>query len=177
MDRRDKQLWQRCQRIVGDLPLPVPFDPKALVATLALRRGRPIELVPVTAQAYTPCGMLATTDRAEYILYPTNTTALHQQHILLHEVGHLLCGHAGTTTLDAPVSKILLPHLSPELVRRVLGRTVYDVEQEREAEVIASLISQRATREAPPAASAEAADGLARLGPLFETRARRRPRA
>jgi hypothetical protein len=42
---------------------------------------------------------------------------------------------------------MLLPHLSPALIRTVLGRTVYSEPQEREAELIASLIHHRAAQD------------------------------
>ena len=35
-----------------------------------------------------------------------------------------------------------MPHLSPELVRRVLGRTTYSEVEEQEAELLASLQKQ-----------------------------------
>lgn len=33
------------------------------------------------------------TDRIDYIFLPDNVHPLHRTHILLHEIGHLLCGH------------------------------------------------------------------------------------
>lgn len=119
--------------------------------TLARQRGRRIELVPMSVNTSAPCGVLAATDQADYVFYTTETSALHQEHILLHEIGHLLCGHAGSAELDAVVPSALMPNLSPELIRRVLGRTTYAEEQEREAELVASLIMRRARRETPAA--------------------------
>ncbi|MFD8382459.1 ParH-like protein [Streptomyces sp. NPDC059679] len=138
------RLWWRSRRVADGLELPSPFDPAAFVALLAERRGRPIELLPVTVRHSLPCGLLATTDRADYILYAADTTALHRQHIVLHETAHLLWGHDGTA--DPASLGLLTPHLSGSLVRRVLGRTVYTQPQEQEAEFLASLILQRALR-------------------------------
>ncbi|BFV60005.1 hypothetical protein KCMC57_up51090 [Kitasatospora sp. CMC57] len=132
--------------MVEALPLSAPFDPAELVAALAERRGRPIELIQLPVRAHTPCGLLVTTDRADYIGYPSATTALHQQHILLHELGHLLSGHAGTEGLSSGAVQALLPSLSDELVQRVLGRTVYTELQEQEAELFASLALHRPRR-------------------------------
>jgi hypothetical protein len=168
VDRNGRRLRQRCESLVAGLALPRPFDATEFVATLARDRGRPIDLVPMTVGSAAPCGMIASTSRAEYILYPTNTTGLHQRHILFHEVGHLLCEHRGSGALDAATARALLPHLSIDLVRRVLGRTVYDEEQEREAELIASLLSRRVAREDRPARRRERAGGLAQLGSVFE---------
>lgn len=138
------RLWWRSRRVADGLELPSPFDPAAFVALLAERRGRPIELLPITVRHSLPCGLLATTDRADYILYAADTTALHRQHIVLHETAHLLWGHAGTS--DPASLGLLTPHLTGSLVRRVLGRTVYTEPQEQEAEFLASLILQRALR-------------------------------
>lgn len=126
------------------LELPRPFDPVVLLEQLAVRRGRPIELLPVPARPHAPCGLLVSTLEADYILYAADTGVLHQRHILVHEIAHLLLDHAGSAPL-APAAA-LLPSLSPALVQRVLGRTGYDEPQEREAELLASLILSRADR-------------------------------
>ncbi|GAA3073930.1 hypothetical protein GCM10010485_09510 [Streptosporangium carneum] len=142
-------LWRHCAQIVSTVDIPNPFDVAALVAGLAARRGRPIELIPLAARSGTPCGVLAATDRTDYIFYTADTSPLHQEHILVHELGHLLCGHVGSSGLDETVSSVLMPNLPVELVRRVLGRTTYAERQEREAETIASMIMHKARRGVP----------------------------
>ncbi|WP_435130686.1 MULTISPECIES: ParH-like protein [Streptomycetaceae] len=178
-------LWEKYRRAMGSGELPRPFDEMALIARLAERRGRPIELIPVDALPNLPCGLLMVTDHADCIVYATDTSVLHQRHILLHEAAHLVCGHdgAGPGAGDAADpgdaatagSRALLPHLPDTLVRRVLGRTVYTEPQEHEAELLASLICSRAAREArtPPLAEGQ----QRRLGSLFGVpRARGRSR-
>ncbi|MFJ8313015.1 MULTISPECIES: ParH-like protein [unclassified Streptomyces] len=125
------------------MELPVPFDAFRLAETVARRRGRPIDLMPAAWQPGVPCGLLVTAEVADYIVYAADTSPLHQQHILVHELSHLLCEH------DGALSTGLVPHLSPELVGRVLGRTVYSQPQEQEAELLASLVLQRAVWSAP----------------------------
>ncbi|SEG54382.1 hypothetical protein SAMN05216223_106119 [Actinacidiphila yanglinensis] len=146
------RLWERCRSTVATLDLPDPFDVVTFIGMLARGRGRPIELIPLTARPNTPCGLLVTTDRADYIAYSTDTTPLHQQHILLHEVAHLICGHHQTAPAVSDAARVLLLHLPPSLIRRVLGRTVYTEPQEQEAELVASLILYRtaAGTTAPP---------------------------
>jgi hypothetical protein len=166
-----RELWKKYRRAMGDAVLPTPFDAVALVARLAEQRGRPIELIPVAARPDVPCGLLMVTDRADCILYATDTTALHQQHILLHEAAHLVCGHDRSTTMAPPAgTEALLPHLPDSLVHRVLGRTVYSQPQEQEAELLASLIRSRAARDdrAPSLADGE----QSRLGSMFSVPAR-----
>jgi hypothetical protein len=147
--REGRRLWQECARLVAGLDIDLPFDSAAFVDRIARRRGRRIELVPIHARSATPCGILLSTDQADYLCYAVNTSPLHREHILLHEAGHLVYGHTGPSTVDA-VPPALLPHLSDELVRRVLCRSSFDDAQERQAELFASLILHRAARWRPP---------------------------
>ncbi|WP_254552147.1 ImmA/IrrE family metallo-endopeptidase [Kitasatospora sp. MMS16-BH015] len=133
-----------------ELALPEPFEPAALTAVLTERLGRPVEFLPLPSGAFGSCGVLVSTDRAEYIGYPADTTPLHQRHIVLHEVGHLLCGHRGAAALAPATERTLLPHLSGELVRRVLGRDGYTEPQEQEAELFATLVAARSSRGGAP---------------------------
>ncbi|MFE9421504.1 ParH-like protein [Kitasatospora sp. NPDC006697] len=149
--RQRRRLWQQCRRRVDELELPEPFDAAEFIRLLAVRRGRPIELIPVTARPQLPCGLLVTTDRADCILYLADTTPLHQQHILLHEAAHLLCGHHENPGSRLSAAEALLPNLSGALVQRVLGRTVYAEPQEQEAELVASMILHRVQRRGAPA--------------------------
>jgi hypothetical protein len=174
-------LWAKYRQVMGDTALPTPFDEVALIGRLAERRGRPIELIPVATRPDLPCGLLVVTDRADCILYATDTTALHRRHILLHEAAHLVCGHdraaqpvAPGASRDAASAGVpdgasaLLPHLPDALVRRVLGRTIYSQPQEHEAELLASLICSRAARDVCAPRLAEGQQR--RLGSLFGVR-------
>lgn len=128
---------------MNGLRLPDPFDAAGFLDTVGRSRGLPVRLVPVRARPDLPCGLLLTTDACHYVLYAADTTYFHQQHILLHEAAHLLCGHDELAARGA-ADRALMPSLSPELVRRVLGRTTYSEPQEAEAELVASLILARA---------------------------------
>lgn len=141
-------LWRRCRAVVERLDLPDPFDAEGFIDQLARKRGRPIELIPLPFRPDRPCGLLVTTLRADVIIYSSDTTAMHRQHILLHEAAHLVCGHDGGPASTAGTGT-LLPHLSPALIQSVLGRTVYSEPQEREAELVASLIHHRVARGRP----------------------------
>ncbi|MFF7454557.1 ParH-like protein [Kitasatospora sp. NPDC008115] len=155
------------------VPLPEPFGIPALAEALARRRGRPIELIPLSGPVHAPCGALVSTDRADYIGYPVDTTALHQQHIVLHEIGHLLCGHTGGAGLSSAAADALLPRLPGELVHRVLGRSAYSERQEQEAELVASLALHRALQRPRATPTARLAERILRLGYALD---RPRPR-
>jgi hypothetical protein len=165
--RGRSELWDRCRRRVDELALPEPFDAEAFIETLADQRGRRIGLLPVEGATHLPCGLVITTERSDWIIYRADTTALHRRHILLHEAAHILCGHGERGDATAAAARSLMPHLGDELVRSVLGRTVYSEPDEREAELLASLILHRvglpgrqAGREAGRASRLDALFGL-----------------
>lgn len=125
--------------------MPDPFDLEVLCGTIGAARGRPLR-VQVHAGSGghgSPCGMWVALDDADVIVVDRRTSSLHRQHIGLHEIGHIMAGHNSGTDLGHDVALRLMPDLDPAMVRRVLGRVSYDTPQEREAEMIALLLSQR----------------------------------
>jgi hypothetical protein len=77
-------------------------------------------------------------------VYEQRTSRLHQEHIIAHEIGHLLCDHEPVSGLDDRTASTLMPSLDPRMIRRILGRrSGYPVPQEQQAEMIASLLLQR----------------------------------
>ena len=161
---RRARAWDRYARMVADLDLPDPFDVEEFIGSLAATRGRPIELMPISAKPDLPCGLVLTIRDADLIVYRADTTALHREHILLHEAAHILCGHDGSAAGGGAfesAARTLMPNLSMELVRSVLGRTVYGEPDEREAELVATLIRQRVERRSR--AGAAGVSGSAKL--------------
>ncbi|WP_181871597.1 hypothetical protein [Sphaerisporangium album] len=140
-----RALRRRCEARLRELPLPAPFDVRELCAAIAEQRGRPIRLLPMTGQAGL-WGLWVATDTADFILYEQATTPPHQEHIILHELSHLLCDHYGASFPAGDGGRELLPSLDPRMVHTVLGRSAYSAVEEQEAELLASLIQQRARR-------------------------------
>ncbi|WP_410818975.1 hypothetical protein [Micromonospora sp. 050-3] len=137
------RLRRRCEQMVAELEVPEPFDIQKLCDALGERRGRPIHLVPIKLPAHTVCGMCVPTGDFDAIFFEQDTSPLHQMLIIGHELGHLLAGHQATEVLDADASRLLLPDLDPQLVQRSLGRSNYAAAEEREAEMIGSLLLRR----------------------------------
>lgn len=137
------RLRRRHAALLRGLPLPVPFDVHALCEQVAARRGRPIRLVPMSGLAGV-CGLWIGTDTSDLIFHESATTPPHREHIILHELAHVLCDHYPVSLRPAEVAAMLLPGLDPAMVQRVLGRAGYTTAEEREAELLASLIRQRA---------------------------------
>ncbi|GAA0896554.1 MULTISPECIES: hypothetical protein [Streptomyces violaceusniger group] len=94
------------------------------------------------------CGMWLATETDDHIFFEQRTSRVHQEHILLHEVGHMLFDHCGTDLSRGEASQALLPDLSSQLAQRLLGRTSYTNRQEQEAEMLASLLRIRASQPA-----------------------------
>lgn len=138
------RLRKRCEQIAAEVEIPEPFDIKKLCDLLGERRGRPIHLVPIRLPAHAVCGMCVPTGEFDAIFFEQDTSPLHQLLIIGHELGHLLAGHRATEVLDPDASRLLLPDLDPQLVRRSLGRSNYAAAEEREAEMIGSLLLRRA---------------------------------
>lgn len=131
MPYRNLSLRRRCEMILGHMDLTHPFSLDTLCARIADRRGRPILLHPLPREAAESgvCGLWVGTETVDYVFYEAHTTPLHREHIVLHELGHILFGHHSLegeeTDGRAPV---------------VLGRTNYTTRQEQEAEMLASMI-------------------------------------
>ncbi|MFC4535026.1 hypothetical protein [Sphaerisporangium dianthi] len=139
---------RRCDAIVDGLPLPAPFSARALCEVVSARRGRPIRLEAVPALGGGLGGLCVPTEKVDYIVYQEDTTPLHREHIILHELAHLLCGHEGSASMQEEMLGTLFPSLDPQKVREVLLRSRYSAVEEQEAEYIASLILHRVSSRA-----------------------------
>lgn len=139
----DRELRRRCEVLLAELDAPDEIDIRALCELAGKRQGKPIHLIPESLPTNSPCGLVVRTEAFDAIFYEQHTTPLHQEHIIGHELGHVLCGHETMPVIDADDSRLLLPDLDPALVQAVLGRTNYTAVEEREAEMIASLILRR----------------------------------
>ncbi|MDA3626674.1 hypothetical protein OU415_14605 [Saccharopolyspora sp. WRP15-2] len=147
---QQRDLAARCQELAAALPLPSPWDLETFIGELSELRGRPIELRRVaTVESDAPCGALVSLADRDVIGY-LPSTPLHEEHIVLHEVAHLVCGHSDTKLADSPLVAALVPDLPRDLVQSVLGRSAFDAGTEQEAELVASLYLYRAGRAPAP---------------------------
>ncbi|AEV84171.1 hypothetical protein ACWT_3148 [Actinoplanes sp. SE50] len=155
----DRELRRRCQAVVDALEIPYPFDMALLCQRIGGHRGRPIHLIAMPMPPGGPSGVWISARDYDAIFYEADTGRPHQDHIIGHELGHLLCGHERGVGDD--LARMLLPDLDPALVRRVLQRTGYSAIDEREAEMVASLLLRAAQRlgTPPPAVAPDAAPG------------------
>jgi hypothetical protein len=152
---RLRRLRKECEARLSGLAVPRPFDVRVFCDQVAHWRGRPLHVheLPAAEAADLPCGMWIATDGADHIFHVPGGSPLHRDHIVLHEIGHMLFDHVVDEHAVAPTSGSaldrLLPDLDPAMVRRVLLRGGYSTEQEQAAEMMASLILQRAVASVP----------------------------
>lgn len=168
---RERELRRRCRNLLRQLDIRPPLDVAELCRRVGAHRGRPINLVAHPIPVPGPFGVWIATESADYILYQQQTSKPHQDHIVLHELGHVLAGHHSDEEDDELLGELYpdvspdalraqYPDLSPDAVRRALRRSSYDTEQEREAETVATIILEWASvldRVAPQQSSAQTA--------------------
>ena len=163
---RDKAR-RECEALVATLDLPNPFNLDEMCIRLGDQRGRPIVLMSHDMVVGNLCGTWMGTATADYVFYEQDTSRLHQQHIVCHEIGHILRRHEPGKVLSSDVARAAAPAIKPSDIRRVLGRDSYGDDDEFEAELIATLILRRigrlTIREVPTAIDPAAGDIVARI--------------
>ncbi|WP_170217725.1 hypothetical protein [Kutzneria buriramensis] len=110
---------------------------RKLCDAVAARLGQPVSYrVAPLADGIT--GMWATdvTGAHAIILSPVRSP-LHQLTIMLHEIGHILCGHQPVKLMSPESLRALYPNLSPETLRLMaINRTTVDSVDEADAEEV-----------------------------------------
>ncbi|GGP45843.1 hypothetical protein [Saccharothrix coeruleofusca] len=137
-----RSLRKRIDRELDELEWPTPFDIGALLDRIAARRGKPISLFPAELPADGPGGLVIERRDDLVIVFDDRLPMLQQEHIIMHEVAHVLFGHRGTT-LDDLGSADELSELDPDVVesaQRFARRHGYSQLEETEAEVAAALM-------------------------------------
>lgn len=139
-------LRARCQQRVDDLlrrtGVPQPWDINEFLDRLERHRGRAIDLC---AFSWTPGGSSGAWRQHpdhDVIAYAANTSSFHQDHIILHEIGHMISRHRGRCALSEDEAQRIAPDLTPAAFAHLLDRSTSEAE-EHEAEMIASLIHQQ----------------------------------
>ncbi|MGW5715136.1 hypothetical protein ACWEVP_03135 [Amycolatopsis sp. NPDC003865] len=177
----ERVLRRRCRRLLKELDIRPPLDVFELCRRVGESRGKPIRLLPHSIPVPGPFGVWISTRLADYILYQQETSKPHQNHIILHELGHLLAGHESDPCDDELLTGLYpdmspeslrqrYPDLEPDAVRRALRRTSYDTDQEREAETTATIILEWASVLDQFVVDGEASRTAQRMGVALEGR-------
>lgn len=134
--------------LVRTLPVPVPWDRSLFIDGVARLRGRPIRVVPtVDKLALSPCGLWMKRDHDDIIIHEAGTSEYHVDQIVCHEIGHMVLEHdggprqaAGAGADDAKmIFATALAGFDPS-TGKILGRTGFGDERERDAELFASMV-------------------------------------
>jgi len=143
-----------------ELAVPAPFKMSEFRARIERHTYRVLEMIPAVMRPGAPSGILLRTAGADYFYYEEQTSPFHQAHILLSLAAHVLLGDSAGPSVDPR----LLPDVSPELARMMLGSTVGNPVTHAEAEVFAFLALERARPASYPPSLARRA--LRELRPL-----------
>lgn len=133
---------ERYMAVLREVGIPEPFDVAVFQANVGASRGRRVELHELPASVGGVCGLAVGLPSVDHVFFAAGTSPRHQQHIIVHELIHLLFGHGALRGLAIPpgVLRRLLPDLDPGVIRVALARGGYSDPEEREAEAVASLV-------------------------------------
>lgn len=134
------RLLAEWQSRLGGVEIPRPFDLDALLANLADDRDRVLEII--TADLGREISGLWIPQAEKDVIYLSDSvpSAQHEP-IILHEVGHMVCGHPHDPQTTWELRRQLAPLLDLTQWDKAFARASYLNETEREAERFARAIS------------------------------------
>jgi len=163
-----QSLQHRCEQMLSELDLPTPFDLDVLLAQLSPLRRRPLRLLPLLPGLRDdPSGLWVPLEDEDVVFAESSVSDWYRDHVILHEVGHMLWQHRGTIRdVTDWLGQYGVETSQP--TRTEMRCSVRDRDKEREAEMVALLIESRIaprTRSIPGSTSppAEIAAVLNRL--------------
>ncbi len=116
------------------------FSILKLVERVALYRGRPIELCPWAMPGTTQYGVWLASPNCDFIFFEKHTARVHQDHIISHELSHILLGHQTYMVADAATISTAV------LMRRLTD--LHKSPREQQAEDMAMLLQNELIRRA-----------------------------
>ena len=121
------------------------FELVHFVEHVAQHRNKPIRLIPYpfTESIF---GVWVPATYHDYIFYTMRVHHVHQVHIVLHEIAHMLLNHHRRRIDDVLPPELLLQFNSAELVGRLRvppTKAVHDDEEEQESELFVLLIQRQ----------------------------------
>ncbi|MEN8654365.1 secondary metabolite protein [Streptomyces sp. 21So2-11] len=141
-------LRKLCIEQLRGVELPHALTIEEICLRISVKRGRPLHLhqLPELGGVNAPCGVIVSFDSGDHIFHAAATSERHREQIIRHELAHYLLEHNGNGLGGGDLVGALLAALpagvEPEAVLSVLGRTSYDTEQERDAELAASILGE-----------------------------------
>jgi hypothetical protein len=127
------------------------FTMEGFIHWLEQQRGREIVPIPYPIPTPTASGAWLAGEERDFVFYDEDTLPIHQIHIQLHEMAHMLCGHP-TLKVGSEGFSVLYREMAgaEKLPGQEIGslftRFAHPEEAEREAEALASLIQKLVLR-------------------------------
>ena len=120
------------------------FSIRGLISHISEMKGREIITIPWVMPA-TVFGAWLSDDEEpeEYIFYRDNIPVIHQVHIQLHELSHLLLGHPTLRINRKKIAEVFEKKGSLPFTDLIRLRSPKQAECEAQAEVLATLIQER----------------------------------
>lgn len=125
--------------VLAEVGLPRPWSVNDFLDRLEPWWGREIDLCAVQWRLGQSTGAWQRGEDHDVIAYPLNTTSAHQDHIIGHELGHMLLAHQGQCVLSVAEAQQLAPNLSAAGLGHLLNQSSLAAE-EGEAEQFATLL-------------------------------------
>lgn len=160
-----RDIRKRFRALLDDVGLPKPWNVWEFAKRLAAHRGRPIEFLPFDMPGGAADAMWVAMPNVDIVIYDRQTSGLHLEQIIAHELSHILFGHRGGNDLAPknPLDPVLASLLgldpgTPE-PPKILNRQTYSTTEELEAELGATLLWKAAgLRMVEPPRSLDGAD-------------------
>jgi hypothetical protein len=121
------------------------FTVERFARWLVQQHGRPITFVP-WRMPVTAFGVWLACEAHDYVFYEEDTAPIHQAHIQLHEMAHMLCGHSPEQIDSREIEAFLHSKGMDGRVSGLLLRSHHSNAAEVEAETLASLIHEQVLR-------------------------------
>lgn len=142
-----RRLERSCRTKIADLDLPTPFRLSGLHQRLELQRGRELWVQGSEDLPAEITGLWIGTVTRDYVFYRAGLDGCRRDQTILHEFSHVICDHRSARVTDQAWLRDRCPWLTGlGDVEHMCMRTDYGTDDEREAELMASLILSRATR-------------------------------
>ncbi|MFW0789807.1 hypothetical protein [Gordonia sp. CPCC 205333] len=130
IQRSDGDLYQRCRQQLIDAGIWRCRSVDEICARVGELIGRQVVLSPMPLRHRSLHGLLVRTESVDYIVYESETSQFHRDHIALHELSHQICGHRGQ----------IVPGDRVRVLGRISDHDAGTDADEQEAEVMASLL-------------------------------------
>ena len=139
MNQRDTKI--RMQTLLDSLDYDFrQFTLDDFTRWLERHRGRKIAFIPLPLPA-AMFGAWVKGITEDCVFYEQNTPGVHQAHIQLHELSHMMCGHPTVDLSQHTGGGLAVSH-------SLLLRSAHSDENEQEAEILTALIQERVQRHA-----------------------------